>query len=511
MDAAMTTAAMTPAEAIGPIRRWVILGVLTSSVALYAMTVTIASVALPKMQGSLSATQDQIAWVITFNIVATAVATPLAGWLAGRFGRRNVMLVGVALFTVSSFLCGIATGLGELVVYRVLQGLAGAPLVPLSQAATLDTFPPRQHPVALSVFGMGVVIGPIIAPTLGGYLSEEYSWRWVFLMLVPCGVATFAGIFAFIDRTKLAVPQRLDWTGFIALALAIGCLQLMLDRGERNDWFDSAETIIELTVAIVAFYVFVTHTLTAEKPFLSPRIFLDRNFSLGILLVLMFGMLNFTPMVLFPPMLQQLRDFPDGLIGILLATRGGGTLVGFTIMLWAGRFDPRVILGIGVLMQAMSGWWLSTISIDVSVAEIAAASTLQGLGVGFCWVPLTMIAFATLNPGFRNEASAIFHLLRNMGSSIHISLSVAIVLHSSRVNYAQLTEQVTPYAKRLDFPEVMGGFGMSSALQLAGLGREIGRQALMIGYLNAFTFYTLTAFAVLPLLLFVRYKRQAAP
>lgn len=507
----MSSAALDPAEAVGPIRRWVVLSVLTGAVALYAMTVTIASVALPKMQGSLSATQDQIAWVVTFNIVATAVATPPSGWLAGRFGRRNVMLVGVVLFTIASFLCGIASSLEELVLYRVLQGLAGAPLVPLAQAATLDTFPQRQHQTALSIFGMGVVIGPIIAPTLGGYLSEEYSWRWVFFMLVPCGLATLFGIFAVLDDEKRSGGgTRLDWTGFIALSLAIACLQLMLDRGQRADWFESPEIIIELAISLSAFYIFLTHTFTSDKPFLSPRIFLDRNFAVGMLLVLMFGMLNFTPMVLFPGMLQTLRGFPDSLIGLLLATRGGGTLVGFTIMLWAGRFDPRLVLGTGLSMQAVSGYWLSTLSIDVSVFEIGAASMLQGLGVGFCWVPLTMIAFATLNPSFRNDASAVFHLLRNMGSSIHISVSVALVVYSARANYSIMAEAVTPFAKRLDFASVMGPYGFESALQIAGVGREMGRQALMIGYINAFTFYTLTAVVCLPLLLLVRFKRQPA-
>ena len=285
--------------------------------ALYALTITIANVSLPQMQGALSATQDQIALVVTFNIVATAVATPMTGWLTARYGQRRVLLSCVAFFTLATLFCGLSNSLEMLVFFRVIQGLCGAPLAPLSQAIVLASYPQSKHGTATSIFGMGVVLGPLIAPTIGGYLSEEYSWRWVFFMIVPVGMASLLGCWAFVAEGVRGARIRLDWTGFIALSVAIACFQLMLDRGERNSWLESTEIVLEISLAALCFYIFVVHTFTADKPFLNPRLFLDRNFVLGMTLTLVFGLLNFTPMTLLPGLLQNLRGYPDSIIGHL--------------------------------------------------------------------------------------------------------------------------------------------------------------------------------------------------
>jgi DHA2 family multidrug resistance protein len=489
------------------LRRGIILFTLTSTVALYALTVTIANVSLPQMQGALSATQDQIALVITFNIVATAVATPMTGWLTARFGQRRVLLTCVTAFTLATFMCGFSNSLEMLVFFRVLQGLCGAPLAPLSQSIVLASYPQHKHGTATSIFGMGVVLGPLIAPTIGGYLSEEYSWRWVFFMIVPMGMFSLLGCWAFVMDGVRAARIRLDWTGFIALSVAIACFQLLLDRGERNSWLESTEIVLEICAAALCFYIFIVHTFTAEKPFLNPRLFLDRNFVLGMALTLVFGLLNFTPMTLLPGLLQNLRGYPDGIIGLLLGARGVGTLLGFSILFFGNKYDPRIWLVCGFLLQGLSGLMMAQFDINLTTWDVASASFLQGLGTGFLWVPLTLVAFNTLSRELFPEGSSIFHLTRNIGSSAHISISVALVLHSAKINYGHLSESVTPYAKAWQIPSMAGGWSMGSAQSLAHISGEVQRQGLMIGYINAFYFYTLTAVAALPLIMMVRMKK----
>jgi len=495
------------ADAPSGFRRALILVTLTSTVALYAMTVTIANVSLPQMQGALSATTDQIAWVVTFNIVATAVATPMTGWLTARFGQRKLLLGAVGGFAVASLLCGLADSLEMLVLFRVLQGAFGAPLPPLSQAIVLQTYPQRLHGPVTAVFGMGVVLGPIIAPAIGGYLSEEYGWRWVFYMIVPFAVASFIACWAFVPEGGRQARVRLDWTGFLVISAAVASLQLMLDRGERLSWFESPEIVIELSIAVIGLYLLLVHSATHDRPFLNPALFRDRNFVVGMLLTLIFGMLNFTPMTLLPPMMKALQGYPDSVIGVLLATRGAGTLLGFFALLIGARADPRIWLVLGFGLQGLAGLYMTGFDITVPYGNIVVASFLQGLGVGFLWVPLTLITFSTLNPVLLPDGSAIFHLLRNLGSSIHISISVALVLHTTKINYGHLTEAISAFEKQLQFPWVLGHWSADSTGGLAALSGEVQRQGLMIGYLNAFYFYAFTAFAVLPLIALVRYRK----
>ncbi len=485
-------------------RRIAILITASGATMLYATTVTIANVVLPQMQGSLSATQDQIAWVVTFNLVATAVATPMTGWLTGRFGRRRLMLGSILGFTLASIACGTAPNLEVLVVYRVAQGLFGAPLVPLSQAIILDTFPRRQHALVTALWGVGVVIGPIIGPTVGGYVAEASSWRWVFYMLGPVGALAYLGAVLTIRDSKNDRASRLDWTGFLTLAVAITALQMMLDRGGRLDWFESGEILLEGAVAVIAFHLFAVHSLSSDKPFLNPRLLLDRNFALGMAMVFVFGMLNFTPMVLFPVLLQDLRGFPDSVIGWLLATRGMGNLLSFFLAVYLTRFDPRLALAVGFGAQGLSSLAVAQLDINLTIFDVAWTSTLQGFGVGMTWVPLTVITFATLNPRYLPEGTAIFHLLRNIGASIYISICVALVIRSSQANYATLVEQLSPFKESLRYSWVVGAWDTTSVEGLAAISGETARQATMIGYINAFYLIAFTGFAALPLLLLVR-------
>src|SRR5437764_1323052 len=476
---------------------------------LYSTTLLIASTLLPQMQGAMSATQDEIAWAMTFNILATAVVTPMTGWLVARFGRRGVMVGSMALFSLFTYLCGAAESLETLVLWRILQGASGAPVTPLSQTILFDVFPRRQHRMITSVYGMTVVIGPVIGPALGGYMSDMYSWRWAFYGLVPVGIASCIGLQLSMLHDALRQKARLDWIGFLSLSAAISCIQLVLSRGQRLDCYESPEIWLETIAAGMAFYLFVAHSLTAERPFLSPRLLLDRNYALGVLLVGVFGMLNVTPMVLLPPLLQQHAGYPDAMIGEVLAARGIGATVGFFTAMFLGRLDPRIGMAIGFCLQVVSGLWLMSIDLNVGMDVLAANSMLQGMAIGIIWVPLTIASFATLDHRYWPEAMSVFHLLRNIGSSFFISMCVADIVRVTARNYSRLSEMISPFNDRLALPWVIGGWNMETLPGLARLSKEINRQAAMIGYLDAFALYTAASAGAILLVLLVRRRRAA--
>ena len=489
-------------------QRTLILITMSMCTMLYALTLTIVNVVLPQMQGALSATPDQISWVVTLNVVATAVVTPMTGWLAARFGQRRVILWSVVGFSVSALLCATATSLPPLLLYRIGQGIFGAPLVPLSQAIVVAAFPASKRAMAQGVFGMSVVIGPAIAPALGGYLAEAYGWQWVFLLILPLCLAAFVGVFLFIHDSDASQRSRLDWTGFILLSVAVCCLQLIMDRGHRLDWFESNEILLLTTTLVLCFFVFLVHTATFDKPFINPSLFLDRNFNVGLLLVFIYGMLNVTPTVMFPALLQNLKGFPDSLIGTLLAMRGAGMVLGFLAASRMGRMDPRIGIALGLICIGLSGWNSAGFDLNVSAAEVGWTGILQGFGCGVMWVPLSVVTFATLSPALLPDAAAIFHLLRNFGSSIFISLSVLAVVRTGTTNYAELTERLNVYSKALDLRSVVGVWNFESLPSLAALSQELARQASMIGYANSFVLYTAACFVSLPLIVFVRISRQ---
>lgn len=487
--------------------KWLVLITATFVTMLYAMAVTIASVALPDMRGTLGATQDQITWTITGNLVATAVGTPLAGWLASRFEARNILLLSVTGFAVTTLACGLAQSLDQMVLARVGQGFFGAPLVPVSQALVIAAFPEQERSRAMAIWAMGVIFGPIIAPTLGGYLTEHLGWRWIFFMMLPSCAAAFAALAVFIPRRPPAAGRSFDWIGFLALSASVAAIQIMFDRGERNGWFDSMETIIQACIAALGFYIFIVQCLTGRQPFLDLSILRDRNFTIGLLLVFIFGMLNFVPMVLFPPLLQELRGYPQSIVGLLMGARGAGTLVGFVIMAFAGKVDPRIPIALGFFLQGYAGWEMAQFDINLTTWGVAWTSCLQGFGVGLVWVPVSVVTFNTLARDKIPEATATFHLLRNLASSAFISVSVAVVLHTGKVVYAESTPDLNVWSEGLRFLSASGAFDLESASNLAGLGGELQRQSLMVGYLNAFRMFAVTSFAAVPLVFLIRQAR----
>ncbi len=491
-----------------PFQRAMVLATITLSQTLYGMTFLMVAVVLPQIQGSLSATQDQISWIVTLNILATAIMTPMAGWLSATFGWRNVMIYCSLGFVISTVLCGTAESLEAMIVYRVLQGGFGAPMTPLGNAILLDIYPKKQHGTVTAIFGMGVVVGPILGPIFGGALSEIYDWRWAFYLIIPISIVALLGLWTFLTDGGRNRNAHFDWAGFLSLSLAVTCLQLMLDRGERLDWFGSTEIILEAAIGGLAFYIFAVHSLTARRPFLNPRLLLDRNFTLGLIIVFVYGMLNFTPMVLLPPMLKTLMDYPDSIIGFLIACRGIGAVIGFFLAMWIGKLDPRIGMIIGFLVQALSGWMMMEFDVTVTNFEVAITSAMQGASVGLIWVPLVVATFATLDRQFLAETTGVFHLLRNLGSSLFIAASVTVLVRTGRMSQAHLTEFISPFNEILVYPNLPQVWNIENLAGLAAMGGEIGRQAAMIGYINAFGLYTLTCLAIVPLILFVRVPKR---
>jgi DHA2 family multidrug resistance protein len=496
------------ANSISPGRRYLILATVVLGCSLYSTALLTTSTILPQMQGAMSATQDEIAWAMTFNILATAVVTPMTGWLVARFGSKNVMVWGIFSFSLATLLCGFSQSLEMLVLWRIVQGGVGAPVVPLSQTILLDSFPRHQHAMVLSIFGMAVGVAPVIGPVLGGYLAEAYSWRWSFHMLVPVGLLAFVGLRLALLTDARAVKIQLDWTGFLALATAMAAVQLVLARGVRLDWFQSTEIIVECLIAVLAFYVFIVHCLTSKAPFLNLRLLADRNYSIGLVLVTIYGMLNFTPMVLLPPLLQQHAGFPDTLVGQVIGCRGVGMTVGFLVAGLTSRVDPRIGMSMGFLIQVASGLWMLTFDLNVTMEILVWNSLIQGFAVGIIWVPLSVVTFDTLAPSNRAEAASVFHLLRNIGSSFFISLSIAEIVRATGANYSRMTEMISPYNPTLSLPWVTGAWSFDSAPGLAKVAKEIARQATMIGYLNAFMMYTIASGLAVGLVLTVRRSKS---
>jgi DHA2 family multidrug resistance protein len=475
---------------------------------LYTIDSTIVNVALPHMQGSLQATQDQSAWILTSYIVVSAIMTPLAGWLGTRHGLRPVMLWSIAGFTLGSMLCGLATSLEQIVAFRILQGAAGAALVPLSQVVLLQEFPREQHAKVTALWGMGVLVGPVIGPTLGGWLTDELSWRWAFYVNVPVGLLSFLGMFASMQRGGGDARRPFDVTGFVLLSLALGLFQLMLDRGQTSDWFESTEIIAEAFFATVCFYMFVAHSLTSPRPFVDFRLFRDRNFTVSLLVMFAIGVAVFSPTVLLPGFLQQLQGYSPTQAGLLVATRGISSMAAMLLAgKLVGRLDLRLIMGCGVGSAALSLWMMGMFSLDTPAYMVVAAGLLQGFGAPLTFVPLTFAAFGTLGGAQRTEAGVLLTLTRNIGASVGISLAVALLARSTQVNHSYLAEQFTPYAAmRWAAIAARAGDAESSARLLG----EISRQAAAISYSNDFYVLAFATCLALPMVLALRTDRPRA-
>jgi DHA2 family multidrug resistance protein len=500
-------AAVTPPE-LSSVQRYVILAVVVLSVTLYSTSILIVAAVLPQLQGAMQATPDEIAWTMTFNILATAVATPLTGWLTSQFGRRNLLAGSVAIFAISTYFCGAATSLEWLIFWRVVQGVAGAPLPPVGQAVILNIFPKRQHGTVVGLYGVGVVMGAFIGPMVGGVMAEVYTWRYAFYLLAPIAGLAAIGVMLVLPRTHQVAKTKLEWTGFLLLSISLGCLQLALSRGQRLDWFQSPEILIEVFLGVLCFYLFVVHCLTHERPFLNLRLLQNKNYSIGLILVTIYGMLNFTPMVMLPGLLREHVGLPDSLIGYVVGARGIGAMVAFFIASFLGQKFPRQSIAAGFSFQVIAGLWLMTANLNTTPLEFVLNGIVQGFAVGTIWVPLTVVTFSTLDPKHLDETSSVYHLLRNIGSSFFISLSVTEVVRSTAMNYEFMTEHISPFNPALTLPWVTGPRAFDTVEGLARMSGEIMHQAALISYLNAFGLYTLASAAAIPLIIFVSRPRR---
>ena len=505
----MNAAASAPDQPLN--RPMITLSIMLATI-IQALDGTIANVALPHMQGSLSASQDQITWVLTSFIVAAAIATPLTGWLCDRFGQKNIFLTAVAGFTLASVLCGLSGSLAQIVAARLLQGVFGAALVPLSQSVLLDINPREKHGSAMAVWGMGVMIGPILGPTLGGWLTDSYNWRWVFFINVPVGALAFYGIWRYIRPTAAPRKMSFDAFGFATLSLAIGALQMLLDRGEQNDWFGSTETWVEAIVLALSFSYFAAHTALrpAGKSFFDYRLLRNSNYVSGLLFIFIVGLVLYATRALTPSMLQGLMGYPAAIAGLVTAPSGLGTMVAMLVVgRLVGKVDLRILLVTGFVIAAFSLWQMSQYTLMLSQSDIVWPGVIQGLGLGLVFVPLSAATFATLSPEMRAEGTAIYSLIRNIGSSIGIALVQTLLVRNTQTMHAALGEKITAAnGALLDNPV----YSLATPEAANTLNNEITRQATMIAYVDDFWLMFILTLLVIPLLLLIRPPpKHAAP
>lgn len=473
-----------------------------------ALDSTIANVALPYMQGSLSVTFDQITWVLTSYIIAAAIMTAPVGWLAARFGRKNLFIVSLAGFTFMSMLCGAADSLGEIVVFRVFQGMFGAALVPLSQSIMLDIYPSEQRGHAMALWGMGVMVGPILGPTLGGYLTEYYNWRWVFYVNVPFGVMAILGLLLFMPRMKGNQGLQFDWFGFAVLSLGIGALQMMLDRGELKDWFGSGEIITEGVLAGIGFYLFLVHMFTARKPFIPRELFSDWNFIIGVLVRFILGLILVASSALLAPYLEDLANYPVETAGLVMAPRGIGTMIAmFAAGQLVNRTGTRGLMLIGALLLEYSLWLMIGWTPNVSPWTVTWVTTIQGFGMGLVFTPLNVAAFTTLPMALRTDATGMFSLFRNVGSAIGVSITAALLDRVGQVEHSALATDITPFRRLLTSPGAIHRLlDPTTPHGAAMLHQVIDRQTEIIAYVADFKLMML---ATLPLIVVVLLFRGA--
>jgi len=501
------TAATVSAEP-GVHRGFIMLSVMMATT-LVILDQTIASIALPHMQGGLSTSRDQIGWVMTTYFMTQAVSMASTGWLVGRFGRKRVFLTALTGFGVCALLSSNSASLSEILLWRGIQGAFSAPVIPISQSLILDSYPRERHGQALALWGLGVIFAPVMGPVVGGWLTDSYGWRWVFLVGAPfAAVALFTAV-VFIRESAVDRQRRFDWIGFTAIGLALVSLQLVLDRGELKGWFDSTEIVIEVGVVVLGLYVLVVHMLTTDRPIVSPAIFADRNMSLGLTFMFLLGCSVLSLNVILPMFMQNLRGFPVLTAGLVMAPRG---LASSVALLLAGylvrRIDGRFLIAIGFASVAYSSWLFSTFTPDVSIEHFVIATVFNGLGIGFIWVPLTTFAFATLDPRHRTEASTLTSLMRNYGSGVGISVVIAVLSRTSAIAHSELIEFASPYNDMMVAPFLPPSWSLATPEGRATFEQLIARQAEAIGFVNDFTLVAVMAAASIPLVLLLSRGRS---
>ena len=480
------------------------------AVLIQILDTTIANVALPHMQASLGATQDSINWVLTSYIVASAIAIPIAGWLADKVGRKRLIVIAVIAFTIASFLCAIAQSLSQMVAFRAIQGVSGAFLVPLAQATLFDIFPREKHAQAMALFGGGVMIGPILGPLLGGWLTDSFNWRWVFLVNLPVGTLAAVMLLRYMPRTDLN-PRKFDLFGFALIGIGLAALQLMLDRGQQLDWFQSSEILIELGLTIAAFWMFIIHTITGREPLFERHMFTNRNFATGLFFMAVTGVLLLAGLALLPPLLQRLYSYSVLQSGELTMPRGVGTLISMvTVGKLAQKIDMRALVALGMGLMGASLYMMTGFALVQDARPVILSGLVQGLGLGMLFVTIQSLAFATLEPRLRTAAASLLNLSRNIGGSVGISIVTAALTRNLQVAHADIGAHITDE----NAPSALGAMtqqlGLPAQSALALIDAEINRQAAFIAYLDDFKMMMWITFAAIPLVLLLKPPKPGA-
>ena len=475
-----------------------------------ALDQTIANVALPYMQGSLSATYDEITWVLTSYITAAAIMTAPVGWLAARFGRKYLFITCLIGFTATSMMCGAAQSLAQMVVFRLLQGVFGAALVPLSQSTMMDIYPVEQRGKAMAIWGVGVMVGPILGPTLGGYLTEMYNWRYVFYINLPFGILATLGLLFFMPKSYGNFALKFDWIGFGVLSLGIGGIQMMLDRGQDQDWFSSREIITEAVFGGLGAYLFIVHMLTAKKPFIPPVLFTDRNFAAGLSMMFTVGTILVSSSSLMAPWLQNLANYPVETAGLIMAPRGVGTMAAMMICgRLTNKMDPRWLMGGGILALSWSMYQMTGWTPDVAQWRIMSTIVVQGVGLGFVFLPLQVMAFATLSPQFRTDGASLFSLFRNMGAAIGVSVTSALLTHNTQILHEQIGALVTPFNRALqDGAAIALHWNPARVHGASVLDQMVNQQAQIIAYIDDYRMMVFSTLVSLALLVLMRRPKR---
>jgi DHA2 family multidrug resistance protein len=503
------TVVPAPSMVPGLRRNMVTICAMTATI-MQALDTTIANVALPYMQGSLSASQDQINWVLTSYIVAAAIMTAPVGWIANRFGRKTIFILCSGGFTIASVLCGLAQDINQMVLFRLLQGVFGAALVPLSQAVMLDSYTLQERAKAMSIWGMGVMMGPIMGPSLGAWLTETYSWHWVFFVNLPFGAITVLGLIIFMDETRRDINLRFDWFGFGALAVAIGSLQLALDRGEQLGWLESNEIIAEFVISAIGFYYFFAHSFTTTRPFIRFELFADRNFVTGCIFMAVMGLVLYSTMALASPYLQSVIGYPIITAGVLLASRGCGTFVAMMIVGRMMRYiEARTLIISGLGLTALSLFQMTGWTDQTAAPEIVTISVIQGFGFGLVFVPLSTVAFLTLPNHLRTDGTSMLTLMRNVASSIGISIVIAQLTEGSRRIHAILVDHVNPFNHAMQMPDVAGMIDMGTDKGRAMADAIVNGQAQIIAFSQDYQLVMIFILCTIPLAIMIGSTKAA--
>ena len=485
--------------------RFMILVVIMMSTIVIALDMSIATIALPHMQGGLSATQDQVAWVMTSYLVSMAIMIAYTGWLANRVGRKRLLVGALTVFSIGAMFSGQASTLEEMILFRVIQGMAAAPVFPLAQAIILDSFPRGRQGQVIALWGVGVMTAPVLGPVVGGWVTGAFDWRWVFYLGVPIGLTAAFMASAFIIDVGQEQRRKFDWIGFTALATVLAAVQLMLDRGHSQGWFESTEVVIEAAIIVLGLYVFVTQTVTSRNPIFARSIFVNANYMIGLVFAFMVGAFMLSGNYVLTVFLQNIQGYPVTEAGVMLAPRAFGTMLGLLIVgITITRTDPRALIAIGFGLIAVSAYLLAQINSNIGAIDFAILTMFNGFGSGLIWAPMITLMFSTLAPAHRTEGSTLVNLIRGYGSGVGISVAAVVLTRTTAVAYSELTETITPYNEVLRMPQALSVWNLDSIPSVAALEIEIVKQATTIGVINTFILMTIAAALVVPLALLLK-------